>query len=121
MMYMYYLHYIAQTDVGLNKVTLKYPHYFPIMRKASNPRTRQRMEYAFNRRYELHQDTLLSSFISFVLMVPSLDGVHLSIELFSYYSSMYTCMIRFLHHCGEGDDLRVVAFHRILKILLDGY
>lgn len=45
------LNLIFQTDAGLHKVTLKYPHYFPIMRKASNPRTRQKIEYAFNRRY----------------------------------------------------------------------
>ena len=45
------LNLIFQTDAGLHKVTLKYPHYFPIMRKASNPHTRQKIEYAFNRRY----------------------------------------------------------------------
>ncbi|XP_078354234.1 thimet oligopeptidase-like isoform X2 [Oculina patagonica] len=45
-----FINNLEKTDAGLNKVTLKYPHYFPIMRKASNPRTRQRIEYAFNRR-----------------------------------------------------------------------
>ncbi|KAJ7372971.1 Thimet oligopeptidase [Desmophyllum pertusum] len=45
-----FINSLEKTDAGLNKVTLKYPHYFPLMRKASNPRTRQRVEYAFNRR-----------------------------------------------------------------------
>ncbi|KAL9951694.1 hypothetical protein ACROYT_G044415 [Oculina patagonica] len=50
-----FINNLEKTDAGLNKVTLKYPHYFPIMRKASNPRTRQRIEYAFNRRYMYEQ------------------------------------------------------------------
>ncbi|CAH3175310.1 unnamed protein product [Porites lobata] len=45
-----FINSLEKTDAGLNKVTLKYPHYFPITRKASNPKTRQRIEYAFNRR-----------------------------------------------------------------------
>lgn len=41
---------LDKSEDGRRKVTLKYPHYVPCMRKASNPKTRQTLEKSFNSR-----------------------------------------------------------------------
>ena len=41
---------LSKTDGGLYQVSLKYPHYFPCMRKATNPETRKKLQTAFDSR-----------------------------------------------------------------------